>query len=455
MNENQNILPGFNRRDFIKSGSSLAAAMAMMGGVRLFAQTNAASAAGGKPGIKVKVAVVGLGTWGREIVRTLARLPSAQVVAICDKYPASVRRAAPDAPDAAQLEKFEAVLENKEISAVVIATPTHQHKDLVVAALKAGKHVYCEAPLAHTVDDARAIANAAKAAPQLAFQPGLQLRSDPQRHFLLPFIRSGALGTWVAGRAQWHKKMSWRANSPNPEREKELNWRLDPALSLGLIGELSCHQIDQATWFFNEKPKSVFGLGKTTFWRDGREIPDTVQALIEYSNGVQLSYDATLANSFDADYEMFYGSDSAIMLRESSAWLFKEVDAPLLGWEVYAKKENFYKETGIVLKVGGSKALDQVQQQQVQEPYTNTPLYFALENFLRNSFDIAGAAEDFKATFGDDDPAALKDHLSKVHRQPAADFLEGYQATIAVIKAAEAVRAGERVQIPAELYELT
>ena len=102
MNENQNTLPGFTRRDFIKSGS-FATAMAMMGGVPLFAQTNAAPAVQNKSGIKVKVAVVGLGTWGREVLRTLARIPSAQIVAICDKYPASVRRAAPDAPNAAQL----------------------------------------------------------------------------------------------------------------------------------------------------------------------------------------------------------------------------------------------------------------------------------------------------------------------------------------------------------------
>jgi predicted dehydrogenase len=453
MNENQNLFSGVSRRDFIRSGS-FATAMAMMGGVQLFAQASATPAAENKAGIKVKVAVVGLGTWGREILRTLARIPSAQVVAICDKYGASVRRAAPDAPNAKTVEKFEAILEDKEITAVVIATPTHQHKDLVIAALKAGKHVYCEAPIAHTIEDAKEIAKAAKAAPQFVFQPGLQLRSDPQRHHLVPFIRSGALGTWAGGRAQWHKKMSWRANSPNPEREKELNWRLDPALSLGLIGELSCHQLDQAAWFFNARPTAVYGSGAINFWKDGREVADTVHALVEYSNGVQLAYDGTLANSFDADYEMFFGSDSAVMLRESSAWLFKEVDAPLLGWEVYAKKENFYKETGIVLKVGGSKATDQVSQQQVVEPYTNTPLSFALGNFLRNAFDIAGAVEDFKSTFGEDDPDGLKDHLSKVRRQPAADYQDGYENAVTAIKAAEAVRTGKRVEISKDLYEL-
>src|SRR2546425_6733082 len=137
-----------------------------------------------------------------------------------------VRRSRTKAPGAAQLEDYQAILANKDIQAVIIATGSHQHKDLAIAALKAGKHVYCEAPLANTIEDARAIALAAKAAKEQVFQPGLQLRADPERHFLLPFIRSGALGTTVMGRAQWHKKVSWRSASPNPEREKAMNWRL-------------------------------------------------------------------------------------------------------------------------------------------------------------------------------------------------------------------------------------
>ncbi len=452
MNENQINSSGFNRRDFLRGGS-MAAMMAFMGGVELFAQTNAAPPGGEvKPGLKVKVAVIGLGTWGRDILKTLARLPIAEVVAICDKYAPSVKRASGDAPNAEQVEDYKKILENKNIKAVVIATPTHLHKDLVIEALKAGKHVYCEAPIAHTVEDAKAIAVAAKAAPQQVFQPGLQLRSDPQRHFLLPFIRSGALGAWVMARAQWNKKHSWRNTSPKPEREKELNWRLDPAVTLGMIGELSGNQLDQAAWFFNAKPTAIEGSGNIAFWKDGREVADTVQATVHYSNGVFLTYSGTLANSFDSDYEMFYGSDSAVMLRGSNAWLFKEVDSPLLGWEVYTKKENFYKETGIVIKAGASKSADQGASTAPEEPFTNTPLSYALGNFLRNAFDIATAVDDFKASFGDDDAEALKEHLAKVRRQPAAGYLEGYQAAVTAIKAAEAVKTGKRVELPADLF---
>src|SRR6185369_9080923 len=152
------------------------------------------------------------------------------------------KRSAKNAPNAATTEDYRTILDNKDIPAVIIATPTHKHKDVVLAALQAGKHVYCEAPLAASVEDARAIAMAAKASPKTYFQSGLQLRADPQRHFLLPFIRSGALGPWVMVRSQYHKKQQWRLEASNPDRMKEINWRLDKAISPGLVGEIGVHQ---------------------------------------------------------------------------------------------------------------------------------------------------------------------------------------------------------------------
>src|SRR5262249_28368168 len=195
-------------------------------------------------------------------------------------------------------------------------TPTQLHKDIVLAALKAGKHVYCEAPLANTIEDTRAIALAAKATPQVIFQAGLQLRSDPERLFLHPFIRSGALGKSVMARAQWHKKESWRAAAANPEREKAINWRLDKSISLGLIGEIGVHALDQVNWFYNARPTAITGFGSLILWTDGRQVPDTIQVIFDYPGGARMIYDATLANSFDAEYQMLYGTDAAVMIRD-------------------------------------------------------------------------------------------------------------------------------------------
>jgi predicted dehydrogenase len=454
MNENENDPLGYNRRDFLKGGS-VASLMTMLGGVELFANDAVAAGDIGQSDAKIKVAVIGLGAWGREILNTLGRLPMADIAAICDTYPASLRRAATAAPNAAQTPDYKTILSNNDIKCVIIATPTHLHKEIALESVKAGKHTYCEAPLANTIEDARTIALAGKASKLALFQVGLQMRADPQRHFLVPFIRSGALGRSIMARAQWHKKQSWRSASPNPEREKALNWRLDKSISIGLIGEVGCHQIDQANWFLSGFPKAITGFSRMSLWdSDGRDVPDTVQVMIEYPGRVILDYDATLANSFDANYEMFYGSDAAIMVRDDKAWLFKETDAPLLGWEVYARKETFYKETGIALVANASKSVQQTPKPGETE-ITNPILSTALENFLKNAIDVeTNLSPETREAFKDD-PGALAETFANVKKRPAAGYLEGYQATVIAIKANEAAVARNRIEIKPELYELS
>jgi predicted dehydrogenase len=452
MNYHDNNVLDFNRRDFLKSGS-VTTLMTMLGGVELFGETK--PEAEGSPDKKIKVGLIGIGSWGREILNTLVLVDQAEVAVVCDTYPASVRRAASIAPKAAQTSDYKTILENKDIKAVIVATPTHQHKEVVLAALKAGKHVYCEAPMASTMEDAKIIANAAKAAKQQVFQTGLQLRADPQRHFLVPFIRSGAIGNWLSCRAQFHKKQSWRSTSPKPEREKELNWRLSKETSSGLVGELGIHPIDQAVWFINAQPVAVNGFGTLALWKDGRDVPDTIKAILEFPGGVTMSYNATLANSFDGEYAMFYGTDAAVMLRESKAWLFKEVDSPLLGWEVYASKEVFYKETGIVLKANASKSVPANAGAQVQEsPYSNTPLFHSLQVFLRNGIDVTDKVEDATSLLGAEDTEGIAAEAAKVQRRAAAGYLEGFQSAVTAIKANESILTGQRIVLKPEWYEL-
>lgn len=444
----------WNRREFLR-GSSLAALAALLGGVRLVRPTASAAESEPATGEKVKVGLIGLGQWGRELLDQLLRLPHAEVAAICDNYTPMVRRSSRRVPDAQATEDYRTILGNKDIPAVVVATPTHRHKEIVLAALEAGKHVYCEVPLAHTMDEAREIARAALSHPRQVFQAGLQLRSDPQRHFLMPFIRSGALGRMAMVRAQWNKKISWRLTSPNPEREAEVNWRLVPEVSAGLLGEVGIHQLDQVSWFLNAWPAMVHGFGTVAFWRDGRTVADTVQAVVDYPEGLRLLYSATLANSFEADAEIYYGSDAAVLIRGSSAWMFKEADAPLLGWEVYARKDAFYKATGISLRADASKLKAQGEQAEAQTETADPPVYFALEAFVRNCREVSNAVRDFESLYGETDPKALAEYLSKeVRRLPAADALDGYRATVLALKANESVVTGKPVALSPELFEL-
>lgn len=454
MNNKDNSME-LNRRSFLGNFSAM---MTLMGGVSITrAQSTPEPVKERFAGPPVNCGVIGCGQWGRELIDTLGRQKKANLVAICDTYPAFLKRASNAAPKAEKYENYQQVLENKDVDAVFIATPTHQHKEIALAAMAAGKHVYCEAPLGHTIEDARAIAQAAAKNKRVNFQSGLQRRSDPELIHILNFVRAGAAGSPVLTRAQWHKKNSWRRSSPNPERERDLNWRLDRKTSVGLVGELGIHQVDSASWLIKRRPTAVTGFSSNILWNDGRDVPDTVQAVFDYPGGARLMYDATLANSFDGEYEMFYGTDATVMLRERRGWMFKEVDSPLLGWEVYARKETFFKEVGIVLAANATKLAAQgdnpVMDTQIA---TETSIHYALEAFLFNTDLVRTGVKDFTENFGSDDNEALGEYLVDIlkNKLPAAGYEEGYEAAVTVIKANEAILKGGRVEIGNELFKL-
>ncbi len=431
MNQNENI-SDINRRDFLR-GSSIATLMMMMGAIELRAgeasKVESKTAADKAAGPPVKCALVGCGMWGREILKTLARLTNASVVAMCDTYEPFLRRAGEAAPQAEKTGDYRQLLDRKEVQAVIVATPSPLHRRIAMEALQAGKHVYCEAPLATTIEDAAAIAKAAQAAPKQIFQTGLLLRSNPIHKHVLDFVRTGALGKNALARAQWHKKQSWRRASANPEREKAANWHLSKETSLGLVGEMGIHHLDTATWFFKQRPVAVSGFGSLLVWNDGRDVADTVQAVVEFPNQLRLIYDATLVNSFEGNYEVYYGSDGAIIIRDSRAWLIKETDAPLLGWEVYARKEEFVpgKETGLALVANSTKLLAQGKEPAEAAAESETPLFYALEELIGNINEST---------------------------VPSSGALAGFEVTVMAIKANEAINKGEKLALKKEWFDI-
>lgn len=420
-----------NRRDFVKAGS-LAALMAAMGGVPITGQEPAKNADGTVPvpkadpnykekpvGPPVAFGVIGLGAQGREIITQLGRLPNAPVVAVCDTYKSSLKRATEEAPKAQRFEDYRAVLASPDVKAVVVATPTYLHKDITLAALQAGKHVYVEAPLAHTIEDGRTMAKAAQAIPATQiFQVGLQFRENPQHHHVLKFFRTGACGKTALASAQFNKKQSWRRASPNSDRERLLNWRLENDTSLGLVGEIGINPVDCASWYQDALPVAVTGFGSTQLWDDGRQVPDTVQAIFDYPGGVRLVFGSTLASSFGGEQQIFNGSDATILIRENKAWMFKEADAPLLGWEVYARKDDILSEQGIALVANATKILAQGKKPAEAASDTDSPLKYALEKFV--------------------------EHINE-GTPPAAGWKVGFESLVTVVKANEAVLKGSRV----------
>lgn len=377
----------------------------------------------------VHCGIIGYGPQGREITATLARVPGAVVSAICDTYAPMLRRAQRDAPDATRHADYREILDNPDIQAVVVATPTHLHRDIVLDALDAGKNVYCEAPMASSIDDAKSIARAARDASSQIFQVGQIYRSNPQHRSVFQFMRSGAIGKPAMARGQWHAKESWRRASPNAERVRELNWRLDPELSIGLIGEAALLQMDVAYWVLGELPTAVHGFGQIMGWNDGREVPDTIQAIFEFPSGLHMLFDATLVSSYEEAYEVYMGSESTIVFRDrGKAWMFKEVDSLMLGWEVYARKDRFYKETGIALLANATQLDAQNVDPTEDDPNVETPLWYAMQEFMDNH------------AFGP--------------YPPAANWERGLEAAAIAITANQAIMERTHKEIDPLLYKL-
>jgi predicted dehydrogenase len=413
-----------SRRDLLRQASAYTLVMALSAEEAL---AEPASAPAGPP---VGVGLVGLGPQGRELLGSLVRLSGVTVAGICDTYAPFLKRGAEIAPKAVQQTDYRKLLDDKAVQAVVVATPSHRHGQIVLDAVQAGKHVYCEAPLAITMDDCKAMARAGSNSKQV-FQVGQQWRSDPQHHHALQFVRTGVLNKLAQARAQWHRKDSWRRAAPTPDREREINWRLDSKTSAGLMGEVGIHQVDIITWFLKQLPVAVTGFGGVMAWQDGRDVPDTVQCLFEYPGGIHLVYDATLGNSFDGAYELLMGSDSALLTRSDRAWMFKEADSPLLGWEVYARKDKFGDETGIALVANATKLLAQGKipgQENVTNDPTKTPFYTALEEFVTSI---------------------------RQGKKPECGPQEGMQAAVVAIKANEAIKNGTKVTFQPEWFTLS
>ena len=232
----------FSRRSFLKKSSLGTLAGVLAAGERIPVEESLFSdrVTADDP---ITCAVIGFGAWGREIAAVISEIEEMELTAICDHFPLMLLRAERSHPEARRAGDYRSLLEDESIQAVFVATPTHLHREIVLAALAAGKNVYCEAPIAHTMEDVRAIARAARQASGQIFQAGLLYRTEPQYRSVYGFVRSAALGRFAMTRSQWHFKDPWRRSSSSASRARDLDWRLHEEVSPGLVGEVGIHLI--------------------------------------------------------------------------------------------------------------------------------------------------------------------------------------------------------------------
>ena len=273
------------------------------------------------PNDTVRVAFIGVGNRGSFLLRHMLKVPGVKVVAICDIDPKTLK-AAIDAATAAGhspegYAEFRKLLDRKDIDTVVIATPVDLHKEMAVAALEVGKHVYAEKPMALTPEDCRIVTNAAASAKGI-YQAGFQLRHDPNRASAMRFVHSGGLGKVLFLQAYRHTN----------DLPRQTLWYFDRVRSGDNIVEQACHIIDLMVWAAGSHPLRAFGSGGINLFQDeppGRTTMDNYTVIYEFANDVRFSFSHIYFDppGFSGIKERVYGSSGSVDLA-TATWIERE-----------------------------------------------------------------------------------------------------------------------------------
>ncbi|MDR1723507.1 MAG: Gfo/Idh/MocA family oxidoreductase [Tannerella sp.] len=307
----------FNRRDFLKTVG--------VGGLATmfpWLQSCTKEVVASVSGEKVSIGIIGTGSRGMYHLDNLLNIPQGEVVALCDNYDPHLQQAIALYPKAKAYTDYREMLDNKDVQAVLIATPLNEHEQMAVDALSAGKHVFCEKAIALTLQGCRNVYDTYKQSDRVLYI-GQQRLFDPKYIRAMEMIHNGLIGTITNMRAYWYRNNDWRRPVPSPELERKINWRLYRASSAGLCTELAAHQLQVGDWALGMHPESVSGFGDLIYWKDGREVYDSISLVYHYPNGVKMSYESVISNKFLGLEEMIMG-DKGTMELEKGKYYFEE-----------------------------------------------------------------------------------------------------------------------------------
>ena len=271
-----------------------------------------------------RLGIIGAGSRGQELVRSFLRVPGVKVVAAADVYP--LRFAQLNETCGYQVPShadFRALLDRKDLDAVIVATPLGLHAEHVVPALESGHHVYGEKTMAYTIEDAAKIIHATTAHKRI-FQVGHQYRYSPWIRAAVARVQQGEIGDVTHIMGYWNRNNSWRRPVPDPSLERLINWRLYNQWSLGLFAELGSHHMDIANWVFDSTPTAAIASGSICDYHDGRETDDNVQAVLSYSGGRRFIFTSMTNNAKMGDQLWLYGSKGSLNLTLEDATFFYE-----------------------------------------------------------------------------------------------------------------------------------
>ncbi len=314
-----------DRRDFLKSASALSAA------TTAFAAKAVKGGQGRVLGAndKINIGVIGVGGRGfyvaSEFEKAGKRDNNCQIVAVCDVYEKRKKRAA-DRYKAEGYLDWREVIARKDVDAVIVATPDHWHAPIALAAMDAGKDVYCEKPMCHTVAEVKRLVDTVKETKRV-MQVGSQTTSGDQWHKAKKAIADGMLGKMLLSQGSYHRNSiegEWNYTiepnaGPDGKGEDYLDWKmwLGSAskrsydadrffrfrkywdYSGGIATDLFFHVVAPMNicWGEAQFPHKVMAGGGIYVFKEKREVPDTFHFMADYAKGHSLVLTSSMANS--------------------------------------------------------------------------------------------------------------------------------------------------------------
>ncbi len=340
-----------SRRDFLSTSAKLGAVLVAAPYV-----SRAASA-----GDTLNVALIGCGEQGRALINAALKIPDLRFRGVCDIWPYNrtyaerlLKKFSHDARPFDDYREMLAAL--PDLDAVLIATPDFMHAEHTNAALRAGRHVYCEKLMSNTVEGARSMVHTARETGKL-LQIGHQRRSNPRYiHARDQLVREAKLlGRINNASGQWNRAVAddlgFPASQALPEARLQQygytnmhefrNWRWFKRYAGGPISDLGAHQIDVFNWMLGTNPSSVIAGGGADYYRT-HEWYDNVMAIYEFptpDGTVRALYQVLTTTSAGGGYhEYFMGDEGALKMSENPNYtkLYREARAP--DWEPFVTR---------------------------------------------------------------------------------------------------------------------
>jgi predicted dehydrogenase len=291
---------------------------------------------------KINLAILGPGGRAQEHLRILLKMKDKEqkpvdIIGLCDVWDGNkeVKRGLYYSAEKCGLnaegkdkdlitKDYRKLLESKDVDAVLIATPDHWHAKMSIDALEAGKDVYCEKPMTHTIDEARRVADAVKKTKQV-FTVGVQSTADPRWRMANQLINDGKIGHILQGQTSYYRNSDggqWRYYRLSKDMTpKTIDWKMFLGTDFGLAPDQPFNRARYAQWrcywdfgggmytdlFVHQLthmiiamgvrfPRRVVGGGGLYLEYDGRDVPDVATVVADYDEGCQLLISATMCN---------------------------------------------------------------------------------------------------------------------------------------------------------------